>query len=378
MLNVTRWSLLAVVLLPLGASHAKDEPASLVAPSAEVSLRSEARRFADASDPASASLSRDDSAVADASSAAPAPAVEAKPFPLKTVTLKTDGETFFVEGRMVIPSNAKVVSLRATTVTGRGDDATLVIEGELQMRAVTGGSVVLENVKLELARGFHALSLMQTEMRGTGGIVSDEKDAHEGTVYVSGSKFVGSTKVALRMTGGTAAFSGCNFAQQVSIQGVPRSEKAPSQLEFGMQGCKGDKEGVLGGLRVVGIKEANLAFNDLAGAECLFSDVEKLKLYGNNVRSERCEFAQSKPGRFGGSDIEADDFRSKRIVLTAPPKPGAPERVKFTSCWFGGGTDAKAIRAELFEDAGTDPKIGAIAELQKVVATPVGMGGGAR
>ncbi|MBI5433048.1 MAG: hypothetical protein HZA52_09490 [Planctomycetes bacterium] len=378
MLNVTCWSLLAVVLLPLGSSHAKREHAPLVAPAADVSLSTEASRRADASGSTDASLPRDVSAKSDVSCANPAAPVEAKPFPLKTVTLKTDGEAFYVEGRMVIPSNAKVVSLRATRVTGRGDDATLVIEGELQMRAVTGGLVVLENVELELARDFHALSLMQTEMHGTGGIVSDEKDAHEGTVYVSGSKFVGSTKVALRMTGGTAAFSSCSFAQQVSIQGVPRSEKAPSQLEFGMQGCKGDKEGVFGGLRVVGIKEANLAFNDLAGTECLFSDVEKLKLYGNNVRAERCEFAQTKAGRFGGTDIEADDFRAKRIVLTAPPKPGAPERVKFTSCWFGGGTDAKTIRAELFEDAGTDPKIGAVAELQKVVATPVGMGGGAR
>lgn len=301
-----------------------------------------------------------------------------KPFPLKSVTLKTDGELFYVEGRMVLPKNQKVVSLRATKVTGRGENATLVVAGELQMRAVTGGNVVLENVTIELAHDLDALSLMQTEMRGQGGIVSEEKDAHEGSIYVSGSKFVGETRVALRMTGGTAAFSGCQFAKELSIQGVPRSEKAASQLEFGLQGCKGKDAGLLGGLRVAGIRQANVAWNDVAGDECVFFDVDKLKLLGNNLRSTRVEFAESRAGRFGGVEIEANDFRTKRIVLTAPEKPGAPERVPFTGCWFGGSTDAKALRAELFEDAGKDPKIGAAADLLKISATPLGQGGDAR
>src|SRR6185503_11884015 len=107
---------------------------------------------------------------------------------------------------------------------------------------------------------------------------------------------------------------------------------APSQLEFGLQGCHGKEGGLNGGLRIEGVKEVNLAYNDFGGAECVFADCQKLKLYGNNIRAGRFELRQSKPGKFGGTDIEADDFRTKQIVLAAPAKKGAPERLAFTSC----------------------------------------------
>ncbi len=299
---------------------------------------------------------------------------EEKPFPLKTVTLKTDGEHWFVRGRMQIANNQKVVSLRATTITGIGDDATLVVSGELEMRAVTGGLVVLDNVAIELAPDFKSLSLMNCTLKGKGGVISAPNQRHEGQLYVS-AQFEGETRVALRMSGGTAAFSGCKFSAPITVLGIERSKDLPSQLAFGMLGCKGESGGVLAGIRIEGIKECNLANDDFGGAECVLADIEKLKLYGNNIRAARFELRQSKPGRFGGTKIEADDFRTKHIALVAPPKNGAPERLAFNTCWFGGSVDEKAIKSDLFEDAAKDPKVGVTAALEKISPSAFGFGG---
>ncbi len=297
------------------------------------------------------------------------------PFPITTTTLKSDGERYFVEGRAVLPHDAKVVSLHATTLSGRGEDATLVVSGDLEMRAVTDGRVIIEDLCIELAPDFEALTLIDCELRGTSSIRSAADGAHEGKVYLGKVRFGGKTELSLRMTGGAATIQGCHFDRPFRIQGVPRPGTQESQVEVKVLGCNGDEVGIFGGFSIEGAKECHVAFSDLGGAELLLANCATLELVGNNVRAKRFELRQSRPETFGGTTIQGCDFRAPRIVLSSPRKGDAPEKLVFSECWFGGGTDEDAVRAERVEDGADDPLVGVEAELKQIRADPAGLGG---
>jgi hypothetical protein len=274
----------------------------------------------------------------------------------------------------VLAHTAKVVSLRATTLSGRAG-ATLVVSGALEMRAVTGGKVILEDLRIELAPDFAALSLIDCELRGSSSIGSVPDGSHEGKVYLGKVRFGGKTELSLRMTGGDATIQGCHFDRPFHVLGVPRSEKQGSQAEVKVLGCNGEDTGIFGGFSIDGVKECHVAFSDLGGAQVLFSDCAELELVGNNVRSKRFELRQTKTGKFAGTTIEGCDIRSPKIVLGAPPHGDSTEKLVFSECWFGGGTEEDALRAERFEDGAKDPQVGVEAELKKIRSEPAGLGG---
>jgi len=305
----------------------------------------------------------------------PALAVEELPFPLKTTELKTDGQRFYVEGRQRILRNAKVVSLRATTIRGRGPNAVLEVEGTLEMRAVTGGKVKVENLRIELMPRFRKLSIMNTEFIGTSSVESATGESHEGRVYIAGTKFNDKTRLSLAMTGGDAIVSGCHFVNPVLIDGVPRSEKAGSNVKVRVMGCTGRDQGIWGGITIRGGKDVVLSGCDLAGDLVGLDDNRDLQFISNNVRPARIEFRQSKSGKFGRTEIKTCDFRTPDIALGAPPRRKAPERLVMESCWFGGSVDEDQIRAEKITDVGKDPELGVIAVLKKIRPSPLGFGG---
>jgi len=305
-------------------------------------------------------------------------AAEEQAFPLETTTVKTDGLRFYVEGRQRIPRNAKVVSLRHATLTGRGTDAVLEVDGQLEMRAVTGGKVVIENLRIELTENVKKLSFMNTEFRGKGGLFSHQDAQHGGLVYVASTRFEGESKLELAMMDGEVAIDGCHFAKPLTVIGVPRSDTTGSQLVLKLLGCQGQRPptGVFGGLTVQGVKEAIVRFNDIAGPEARFVDCRELDLQVNNLRSGRLELVQSLPGKFGRTTIKNDDVRARKLVFRAPAGKGHPEKLTLRDCWFEGLGDPEAILAERVEDSRTDPEIGVTVELEDVREESLGLGGG--
>ncbi len=297
-------------------------------------------------------------------------------FPLTTTTLKTDGRLLYVEGRAELGHTERVVSLRATTISGRGEGATLVVHDELELRAVTGGAVILQDLRIELAADFEALSMISCELRRTSLVHSVEDGSHEGKIYLGKTTFAGRTELALRMSGGAATIQGCSFDRPFRILGIPRSEKQASQVEVKVLGCNGQRVGIFGGLRIEGAKECHVAFSDLGGEEVALVECAKLELTGNNVRADRFELRQAQPGKFDDTKIKACDVRSPRIVLAAPRKEGGTEKAVFDESWFGGGTDEESIRAERIADARSEQGSGVEADLKKIRELPLGLGGG--
>ncbi len=88
------------------------------------------------------------------------PARAQGPLPVdKSATWKTDGMAFSVEGRVRIDPKVALASQRALTIRGVGEGATVVVAGSLELKAVTGGTNVFENLTIEVAPECRSLYL---------------------------------------------------------------------------------------------------------------------------------------------------------------------------------------------------------------------------
>jgi hypothetical protein len=300
-----------------------------------------------------------------------------EPFPLETVTLRTEGGAFYVEGRQTIPTNAKITSLRRITIRGRGEGAVLEVAGKLELKAVTGGEVKVENCWIEVAPECRDLYLSHVTFGSRAGLRTAEEQPADTDIFMEFVKF-GSEPLQLTMTAGSVDLQSCDFRKPVTIRGVKPSEKGANGLKLVIMGSTGRNAALAGGLLVTGVKEALVRTNDIGGALTLFRDCRSVTFDGNNARSGTTEFHQSAYGRFGRTTIKNVDVRSDKLVLFSPAQGKQAERVILEHCWFGGLEDPEAIRASIVEDCGQNPESGVLCTFKKTSASPLGFGGGGR
>jgi len=293
-----------------------------------------------------------------------------EPFPTEsTVTLREDGKLWHVRGRRTIANPVKVSSLRSAKIQGLDGEAVLEVSGILELKAVTGGFVTLENVWIELAPDCKELYLSRCWFHG-GGVRASERGPTQAKIFVENSIFRDGAGFSPSMSGGSIDVQRTNSSEPFELQGIAQSEKVANKTSASFMGCKLAK-----GLQVVGVLELLVRNCDLAGDAVTLLDCPRLHFDGNNVRTERMMLAHSEPGRFARTQVGNCDFRCDVLELRAPPRGDKSEPVLFDHCWFRGRIEPLVIRRELILDQLRDPTSAAVASFRKTSAGALGLGG---
>ncbi|TDJ74579.1 MAG: hypothetical protein E2O39_04700 [Planctomycetota bacterium] len=313
-------------------------------------------------------------------SAAYAVGLEEKPFPTSSTTLRTDGALYFVRGRQAIPRNAKIVSLRKMKVHGLGEEAVLEVSGILELKAVTGGEVILEDVWLELTPECRSLYLSHVSFTGKGGIRPSPRGPSKAKVFVESTKFTNGAQLLMDCTGGSISLNAVHATEPVVIRGIPRSDKAGSTLELQILSCQGKErngpyKGFTAGLIVEGVKEVLVRNNYLGGKLSRFLNNGAVDFDGNNARSVDLEFIMEYPKDFKRVKVHNCDFRSQRVKFYAPGTGKKAQRLVIDHSWFDTGTEAAVIKAAQIIDNDVDPSNGVLVKFKKIVPIAMGLGG---
>lgn len=311
--------------------------------------------------------------------AAPALAQRGTPIPLeKDSTNREDGVTWIVEGRRRLPSHVKLTSLRALTIQAAGAGAVLEVEGELDLRAATGGHCVIDGVWVEPVAGCKGLTLLNVRFRGEGGLRTDNETQVEAELTLSDTNFEGKARLDLGLFGGKVLMMGCASDEPVVFRGRTHEKQKRNALELQVDSCSGRERALRGGLLIEGVKQVLVRNCDLGGEESRFVDCGELEFFGNLVRSKRAEFRRSAPKSFNTTKIGSCDFRTGELLLVQPMAGADPEKVRLTQCWFDDLLEEADIRAKMVSDHERDATNGALAHFVKIQGAPLGLGGAAR
>lgn len=306
------------------------------------------------------------------------PALVELPFPLKTTTLKVEGMTYFIQGRVRLPHSQSVTSLRQMVLIGRGGNAVLEISGKLKMKAVTGGRNVIRDLVIEIMPDCKDLLLTTTDFRGSSKIRTSPEGPAKCEIYLEGLSMLGATELSLEMSGGQVDVQSSRFGKPVVIRGVHPSEKSRAKLKVLILSNLPRGGGFDAGLMVQDAWDVLVRNNELAGALSRFENCRKLDFDGNNVRSRVFEVIYDQVGGFKRTKVLNCDFRSATSRFYAPRNPKKPdslERFNIHGSWFRGLTDPQEIRARYVEDSGRDERNGMLIKFKKISPRPRGLGG---
>ena len=302
------------------------------------------------------------------------------PFPVdQSQRLEELGDAFTVTERMRIPRRVSIEAMRALTIQGKGDGATLEISGHVKMRAATGGKIEFRDVWVELTPECKEINLADCIFKGRGGIRPSPDGPSETKIFFERVDSERSASMTIEASSGSILMDGCSLDGPLVLRGVPRSETVKSGFTVSVYGSSGkDQEdrirGLLGGITVEGIKDGTIRTCDMAGREALFIDNRSLTFDGNNVRAKRVEFRNTESSGFGGLKITKTDFRADKLVLSAPAKEQRLERLTFDGCYFRGIEDPDTIRREMLADA-ENSESGVVAVLRDIRPQPHGLAG---
>lgn len=311
--------------------------------------------------------------------AASALAQRGTPIPLeKDSTNREDGVTWLVEGRQRIPSHVTLASLRACTIQGAGEGAVLEVEGELDLRAATGGVIVIDGVWVEPVAGCKGLTLLNVRFRGAGGLRTAPESVVDAELTLNDVNFEGKAQLDLGLFGGKLLMMGCASDEPVVLRGPTSEKQKRNAFVVQVDSCSGRERALRGGLLVEGIKEVLVRNCDLGGEETKLVDCGELEFFGNLVRSRRIEFRRAAPKSFGTTKISSCDFRTGELLLVQPMAGADPEKVRLTQCWFDDLLAEVDIRAKMVSDHERDAENGALADFVKIQGAPLGLGGSAR
>lgn len=228
--------------------------------------------------------------------AAPAPAPE-EPFPKKNATLRTDGATYTIEGRVRIPHNQTVVSLRQMNLVGKGGNAVLEVSGKLEIKSATGGRNEIRNVTIELMPDCRDLLITETNFTDDGGIRTSPEGPANCEVYLQNLSIRDSATLSLKMLGGQVDLQDSAVSAPVRIQGIDRSKRNRAKLKVlilnnkpadgtlsGATSTGGSQSkfvGLSGGLYLDNAWDALVRNNDLGGARFFSQAMPSLWVFIN-------------------------------------------------------------------------------------------------
>lgn len=293
---------------------------------------------------------------------------EAIPFPTRSATFKKDGLRFEVNGRVVVPRNADVISLRQGTIVGRSS-AVIEVSGYLEIKCVTGGNMVLKDVWIELTPECKEVYLSSIVFEGSGGLRPSAQGPSRARIYMEATTFKPGTSLRHDSTSGKLTFSGVTSRGPFAIHGRAKDEKGSNQTELQILNMN-----AYGGLSVQDVRKTVVTMSMLGGKESSFVNCATLGFATNHAKSEVLRFSQSKPKNFGKTKIKNTDFYTQRVIFAAPAvKPGKAERVRFDGCWFLDADTPQSVRSRIIQDVGQDENIAVLATFKKLQKRPLGL-----
>jgi hypothetical protein len=288
----------------------------------------------------------------------------------KSVELKDEGRSWFVDGHSKLPSGISVANHRSTIIEGIGAENVIELSGSLALKASLGGKVVLKNIWIEVEPDAQELYLSQVDFQG-GGIRTTPNGTTAPKVFAEFTTFDASASVSLRMCAGEVDLQQCKFGGTVTLVGIPQSEKAANKTDIGLLDCNG----LPGGLVCQGIATVQVRGCNLGGAITRITNWTALDFDGNNAHSTVFEFELPSYGKFKTAKIHNSDFRTTQIAFKCPADDGKAEKWTLEHCYFGGLVDPKTIASTLIADHATDAKIGVEVQLKRIAPNALGLGG---
>lgn len=310
-----------------------------------------------------------------------AEASQAKPFPLKSTTLKTEGAQFYVAGRVRLPHNASVVSVKTITIEGRGEKPVLEVSGKLELKAALGDRIQIRNLTIEVMPDCKDLLIMRTDFSASSHVISSEEGASKGNIYLHDLRLRDTSRIDVQMSGGQFDLHDSGIDASVRIRGVDASEKNRAKLKVILLNNQTRNGGFKGGLELENAWDALIRNCDLAGPLTRIKRCQKLDFDGNNVRSKLFEVLQEDTKDFKKTKIMNCDMRTPTTRIFAPIDPKKPDhltRFSMQGCWFSGVIEDKAIRAKYVIDNGRDPENGMLVTFRKTSKGARGLGGAGR
>jgi hypothetical protein len=312
---------------------------------------------------------------------APAEGPAEKPLPFDKTTILPSGGTYVVEGRVRIPKGVEITVQKDTTLVGRGKDATIEVEGELQIHGVGDSMVVMEGITIEVQPVFGDVRLDMVKVTGASrGVVTPKGKSADGRIFIQNTQFEGQAGLDVTMTGNEVDLQRVYVRAPVRVKAVDPAGSTGNRVKLNLlNNCSGPKSvepGALqGGIVVERVHEVIVRACRIGGDKASFTDCESVTFDANQVNCASVEITQSAAGRFGQTSISKCDVRCQKIVLFAPAAPGKTEIVPVDKCWFEGETDEAAVRTKFLRDKDDDAKCGVRADVTKLMERPLELAG---
>jgi hypothetical protein len=320
-------------------------------------------------------------ALSSAPPAEPCAADDAKPLPVDKTGILKSGGTYYVEGRVRVPKGVELTVQKETKIVARGTDAVIEVVGELVVRGVRGGSVLLEGVTIEPQKEFEGLRTETTVFTGgSRGIVSPKDTPVNGRLVALDTTFEAGATFDVTIASDDIDLQSVHCTSPVRIKGVAPEGATANKSKLMVLNNKGGtasgtRGGFTAGILVESVGDVTIRCNEISGEKATFIDCPSLTFDANWVRCKTLEMKQAAAGNFGRTLISKCDFQCEKIVLYAPAAPGKAESIPCDKCWFGGEVKEKAVREKFFTDREDDPGCSVAIDLKKIMEKPLNLAG---
>jgi hypothetical protein len=300
-----------------------------------------------------------------------------KPLPFDHTTILPSGGVYFVEGRVRIPKGVEITIQKDTKLVAHGKDATIEIEGELQIHGVGDSKVVVDGVTFEVQREFGDIRLDMVKVTGASrGIVTPKGKCADGRIFVQNTEFEGAAGLDVTMIGSEVDLQRVYMRAPVRVRAVDPEGSVGNKVKLNLlNNCSGSASvepgALMGGIVVERVHEVIVRACRIGGEKASFSDCEMVAFDGNQVRCAAVEFKWSEPGHLGRTSITKCDVLAERVVAWAPAAPGKVESIPCDKCWFDGEMNEKTVREKYLRDRDDDPKCGALFDVTKLMENPL-------
>ncbi len=293
---------------------------------------------------------------------------DAKPLPLAKSVILASGGSYFVEGRQEISWGQELSVQKGTRISGRGEEATLVVSGALQVRGIFGDSVTIENLVIEVAEKCERVHLEAVKLESCT-IRTPAGKACEARVHLE-EAVLENSPVELRLTKGEVTILNSRTKGPLNLVGVPEEGKERAVFKAFVNGCNVDRD-----FHADGLSDLVVRACAIYGTSVGFKDCDVLTFDANIVNSPSILFEQSRAGGFKRTKLQKSDFHGGQLVFKAPRDGAKKDQIPVDKCWFQGRTKKEEILGKDIRDGHTDEKSGAFVVFLKINERELKLGG---
>jgi len=303
-----------------------------------------------------------------------------EPLPLpvdKTAILRKDGAVYYVEGRVTIPAGVEVTILNDIEVFGRGEGATIAVEGSFVVHGVREREVVFHDVTIEVQPEFEDLHMDMAILDG-GGVRGPEGAAVNGDIFFELFDFVHGATLDVRVASGSVELSTVCSETPVKIEVVPPEDATDNKIKVNIRGCgQGTLKtcephplriGLRGGLEVSGAQEIVVRSTRVGGDLCAIRNWQKSLIFDAcKIQSKALEVTHDAAGYFAKAQFAKCDVYSPSVLFRAPVEKGKKDTAHVQRFFFAGEGDEDVVMEKIVKDAADDPEHnGVVVRLDKV------------